>query len=109
MATVNKITLRLKRSIIGTTPNQMKNLTGLGLTKRGKIVVLDDTGSTRGMILKVIHLVEIQKGDKKIAKTKVKKQFEVIAGEAPVKKEKAAKKETAATATKKTVKKTAKK
>lgn len=109
MATVNKITLRLKRSIIGTTPSQMNNLTGLGLTRRGKVVVLDDTSSTRGMILKVIHLVEIQKGDQRIAKVKTKKQFEVIAGEAPVKKEKATKEESTATATKKTVKKTAKK
>lgn len=108
MATTNKITLCLKRSLIGTTPNQRGNLTGLGLTRRGKWVLLDDTSSNRGMIRKVIHLVDVYKGDKVPVETKAKVSFEVIQGSGETKTPKSAKK-AATTSQTKAVKKTAKK
>lgn len=112
MATTNKITLCLKRSLIGTTPNQRGNLTGLGLTRRGKWVLLDDTSSNRGMIRKVIHLVDVFKGDKVPVETKAKVSFEVIQGSGETKTPKSAKAEKKASAEPsqtKAVKKTAKK
>lgn len=84
-----KITLTMTRSKIATTPNHKLNLNGLGLTRRGKTVVIEDTASTRGMIKKVIHLVSVQKGDQSVKKEK-KSFFEVKA--APEAKAKAPKK-----------------
>ena len=107
----NQITVTLKRSNIGVTPSQQKNLIGLGLTRRGKNVLIDDTSSNRGMIRKVIHLVQVQKGNQ-IPETKItKKQFEVIVGEHTESKTKSKKKMATSekTVAKKTVKKTAKK
>ncbi|MEZ4820334.1 MAG: 50S ribosomal protein L30 [Bdellovibrionota bacterium] len=49
------------RSKIATTPKQRESLNGLGLTHRGRTRVLDDTASIRGMIKKVIHLVDVKK------------------------------------------------
>ncbi len=89
MAQANKITVTLRRSAIGTTPSQRKNLIGLGLIKTGKHSVLTDTSSVRGMIKKVIHLVDVVKGEKIAATKQVKQAYEVIAGSAPAKKAKA--------------------
>ncbi|MCB1198042.1 MAG: 50S ribosomal protein L30 [Deltaproteobacteria bacterium] len=58
-----KITVTMVRSKIATTPKQRESLNGLGLTHRGRTRVLDDTASIRGMIKKVIHLVDVKKGD----------------------------------------------
>jgi len=66
----NKITVSMKRSAIATNPNQRKNLKGLGVTRIGKTRVLDDTASVRGMLKKVIHLVDIQKGNQLVKKEK---------------------------------------
>jgi large subunit ribosomal protein L30 len=92
---MNKITVHLRRSAIGTTPAQRKNLFGLGLIKTGKYKVLNDTSSIRGMIRKVIHLVDVVKGEQIPARKKPKKGFEVIAGSAPAKKTKTAEKTSA--------------
>ena len=54
-----KLQIKLVRSIIGTTPNQRKNVEALGLTKREQVVVKEDNAQTRGMINKVKHLVEV--------------------------------------------------
>jgi len=97
---MNKITVHLRKSGIGATPAQRKNLIGLGLIKTGKYIVLNDTSSIRGMIRKVIHLVDVSKGENIPAKKITKKSFEVIAGQAPAKKAKAPAK-TEAKATKK--------
>ena len=107
---MNKITVHLKRSAIGTTPAQRKNLIGLGLIKTGKYMVLNDTSSIRGMIRKVIHLVDVQKGEQIPARAKAKKAFEVIPGQATESKKAKAPAKTAAKATKKpAAKKAAKK
>ncbi|MCC7459766.1 MAG: 50S ribosomal protein L30 [Proteobacteria bacterium] len=106
---MNKITVHLRRSAIGTTPAQRKNLLGLGLIKTGKYKVLNDTASIRGMIRKVIHLVDVVKGEKIPTAFKPKKAFEVIAGQAPAKKAKAPAKTEAKAAKKPAAKKAAKK
>lgn len=66
----NKITVSMKRSSIATKPSHRKNLKGLGVTRIGHVKVLEDTASIRGMIKKVIHLVNIQKGDQMPKKEK---------------------------------------
>ncbi|OGF61663.1 MAG: 50S ribosomal protein L30 [Candidatus Fischerbacteria bacterium RBG_13_37_8] len=48
------------KSEIGFPRKQRLVLVGLGLRKRGKIVVRLDTPEIRGMINKVIHLVEVK-------------------------------------------------
>ncbi len=58
MSKVVKITL--KKSGIGWPEAQRQVLRGLGLTRTGKMVVRKDTPEIRGMINKVIHLVEVQ-------------------------------------------------
>jgi large subunit ribosomal protein L30 len=50
----------LHRSEIGTSPRQRATLRGLGLTRRGKSVILKDSPAVRGMLAKVAHLVETE-------------------------------------------------
>lgn len=57
----DQIQIILKRGEIGLTEIQKKNLRGLGLRKRHSVVVREDTSDIRGMIKKVIHLVEVTK------------------------------------------------
>ena len=54
-----KLQIKLDRSVIGTTPNQKKNVEALGLRKREQVVVKEDNAQTRGMINKVSHLLEV--------------------------------------------------
>ena len=56
---IAKLKIKLVRSIIGTTPNQKKNVEALGLRKREQVVVKEDNAQIRGMIAKVSHLVEV--------------------------------------------------
>ncbi len=58
------ITIRLKRSIIGETKKQKACIRGLGLKKMHSVRVLENTPSVRGMIKKVIHLLDIQEENK---------------------------------------------
>ena len=53
------LVLRLKKGRIACNPNQRACLQGLGLKKRHQEVSLENTPSVRGMVKKVIHLVEI--------------------------------------------------
>ncbi|HEV8324409.1 MAG TPA: 50S ribosomal protein L30 [Myxococcota bacterium] len=58
--TDDKLRVKLVRSGIGC-PEPMKvTLRGLGLTRREKVVVLEDTPAVRGMIRKVLHLVKVE-------------------------------------------------
>jgi len=50
----------MKRSGIGKPQDQRRTLKGLGLTKRHKTVELEDTPAIRGMVKKVIHLVDVE-------------------------------------------------
>ena len=54
-----KLQIKLVRSVIGTTPNQKKNVEALGLRKREQVVVKEDNAQTRGMINKASHLLEV--------------------------------------------------
>ena len=58
MAQTMKITLI--RSMIGRPAKHRKVLRGMGLTRIGRTVELEDTPSTRGMAFKVSHLVKIE-------------------------------------------------
>lgn len=54
------ITVKLKKSIIGTNDKQKANVRGLGLRKTGTSRTLENTPAVRGMIKKVIHLLEFK-------------------------------------------------
>ncbi len=54
------ITVKLKKSTNGCTEKQKANVRGLGLRKIGSQRELENTPAVRGMIKKVIHLLEIQ-------------------------------------------------
>ena len=54
-------TIKIKqiKSLIGRTPNQIKNIKALGLRKIGHVVETEDTPQIRGMIKKVDFMVEV--------------------------------------------------
>ena len=54
------ITVTLKKSTIGCTEKQKASVRGLGLRKTGTSRTLENTSAVRGMIKKVIHLLDIQ-------------------------------------------------
>ena len=53
------ITIRLKKSIIGTNDRMKNQVRGLGLRKTNSVKTLENTPAVRGMIKKIIHMVEI--------------------------------------------------
>ena len=57
-------TIRLKqvRSCIGQTRDQRATLRGLGLRRIGAVNEVTDTPAVRGMVRKVLHLLEVQEG-----------------------------------------------
>ena len=55
-----KVRITLVRSPIGFDKTQAATVQGMGLRRIGHSVELVDTPATRGMILKVRHLVEVQ-------------------------------------------------
>ena len=59
------ITVRQKRSQIGSMPKTRATLRALGLRKIGDTNVLPDRPEIRGMIARVPHLIEIVGSDKK--------------------------------------------
>jgi large subunit ribosomal protein L30 len=61
----NKLKITLVKSYIGRPAPQRKVLSGLGLGKLNRAVLLEDTPEIRGMVRKVCHLVcmEEVKGD----------------------------------------------
>ncbi len=60
MADGKKIKITQTGSPIGRTDDQRATLVGLGLNKRHRSSVLEDTPAVRGMINKVRHLVRIE-------------------------------------------------
>ena len=58
-ADAKKLTITLRKSVIGFNRNQARVVQGMGLRRIGSSVELLDTPATRGMILKVRHLVEV--------------------------------------------------
>jgi large subunit ribosomal protein L30 len=61
MAEAKKIKVTQTGSPIGRTEDQLATLVGLGLNKRHRSRVLEDTPAVRGMINKVRHLVRVEK------------------------------------------------
>lgn len=57
---MSRLKVTLKNSQIGTTPNQRENLKGLGLRRVGHSRVLENTPAVRGMVKKVLHLIEVE-------------------------------------------------
>jgi len=58
-ATKRTITIRLKKGTIACPPNQRATVNGLGLKRREQTKTLENTPAVRGMIKKVLHLVEV--------------------------------------------------
>lgn len=56
---MSTITVKLKKSTITCTDKVKANVKGLGLRKTGSVKTLENTPAVRGMIKKVIHLLEI--------------------------------------------------
>ena len=60
---VNKektITVRWKKSAIGRPENQRQTIQGLGFKRLNQTLVLQDHPAIRGMINRVIHLLEVK-------------------------------------------------
>ena len=53
------ITIRMMRSKIATNPMQRATCNGLGLKRPNDTKTLENTPAVRGMIKKVLHLVEV--------------------------------------------------
>lgn len=58
MATIK---IKLKKSVIGSSPKQRKIVEALGLKKTNRVKEVPDNETIRGSIKKVEHLVEIVK------------------------------------------------
>ncbi len=58
--TSSKIKVKLVKGLPGTTKGVQANVRGLGLRKVGQTSELENTPSVRGMIKKIIHMLEVQ-------------------------------------------------
>lgn len=61
--------VKLKKSGIGKPEDQKRTLKGLGLKRFGKTVYLADTPAIRGMLYKVVHLVDVKPRDGEVPAT----------------------------------------
>jgi len=60
---ISKLKVTQKKSVIGQCKRNRAVVAGLGLRKIGNSVVVENTPAFRGMIKKVIHLVDIEEVD----------------------------------------------
>jgi len=60
MSAARFFTVKLKRSKAGWSDHTRRILMGLGLSRIGQTVHLKDTPAVRGMLFKVVHLVEVE-------------------------------------------------
>jgi len=60
MAIAKQLKVTQKRSYIGHPQTIRRTLKGLGLGRIGRSVVVANTPSFRGMVKKIMHLVDIQ-------------------------------------------------
>lgn len=58
--TTGTIKVKLVKGLPGTTKGVQANVRGLGLRKIGQTSELENTPSVRGMIKKVIHMLEVK-------------------------------------------------
>ena len=61
--TFSKLKVTQTRSVIGQCKAHRAVVKGLGLTRIGRSVIVDNTPAFRGMIKKVIHLVRVEESD----------------------------------------------
>ena len=59
----SKLKVTQIRSLISQNSRNRAVVKGLGLTRIGKSVIVDNTPAFRGMIKKVIHLVKVEEAD----------------------------------------------
>lgn len=57
---MSHLKVTLKHSAIGRPKNQLEQIKGLGLRKIGQSRVLENTPAVRGMVKKVLHLVDVE-------------------------------------------------
>jgi large subunit ribosomal protein L30 len=57
---VKQLKVTLRRSTIGQNDKQHATVVGLGLRRIGGSRVLENTPAVRGMVKKVMHLVEVE-------------------------------------------------
>lgn len=57
---MSRLKVTLKHSTIGRPEKQLLCVKGLGLRKIGKSRVLENTPAVRGMVKKVLHLVDVE-------------------------------------------------
>ena len=55
----SKLQVTLRRSLIGATERQRATVRGLGLSRRHQSRLLENTPAVRGMVKKVLHLVDV--------------------------------------------------
>ena len=60
---MKKLKVTLKRSTIGSTDRQKATVVGLGLRRIHHSRILDNTPAIRGMVKKVLHLVDVAEID----------------------------------------------
>lgn len=58
-----KLQVTLKRSVIGSNEAQRATVRGLGLRRINHTRVLENTPAVRGMVKKVLHLVDVAEVD----------------------------------------------
>ena len=59
MSKAKHFAVKLKRSACGWPEAQRATLKGLGLLRFGKTVYLEDTPSVRGMLYKMVHVLDV--------------------------------------------------
>ena len=57
---MKKLQVTLKKSVIGSTESQKATVKGLGLKKVNSTRTLNNTPAIRGMVKKVIHLLQVE-------------------------------------------------
>ena len=60
---MKRLKVTLKNSPIGRDKKQLENVKGLGLRRLGHSRVLENTPAVRGMVKKIMHLVEVEEID----------------------------------------------
>jgi large subunit ribosomal protein L30 len=60
---MSRLQLTCKHSAIGTSARQRAQLKGLGLRHPGQVRVLENTPAVRGMVKRVLHLIDVSEVD----------------------------------------------
>ena len=57
---MSRLKVTLTHSTIGRPSNQVEQVKGLGLRRIGHTRVLENTPAVRGMVKKILHLIEVE-------------------------------------------------